>query len=77
MLEGQRVVSRAHEAVDDVDGNRKYHGGIILGRDAVQSLEVAQLEKIFVDKKWKYICLFCFYEIEIMSQIATFIFLAK
>ena len=74
MLEGQRVVSRGHEAVDDVDGNRKYHGRIVLGRDAVQCLEVAELgNKYFLIKTKIYL----FHEIEIMSQIATFIFLAK
>ena len=32
MLEGQHVVVRSwcHEAVDDVYGNRKYDGGIVL-----------------------------------------------
>ena len=60
-----------------LDGDGEHDGGVLLRGDGGESLEVAQLEKIFVDKKWKCICLFCFYEIEIMSQIATFIFLAK
>ena len=37
--------SRAHEAVDDVDGDREDDGGVVLRGDAVQGLEVTQLKK--------------------------------
>ena len=37
--------ARAHEAVDDVDGDREDDGGVVLGGDAVQGLEIPQLKK--------------------------------
>ena len=39
------VGARAHEAVDDVDGDREDDGGVVLRRDAVQGLEIPQLKK--------------------------------
>ena len=71
MMEGKHIVIGwwGHEAVDDVYGNWKYDGRVVLCRDAVQSLEVAQLKNIFR--------FFCFCKIEIMPQIATCIFPAK
>ena len=35
----------AHEAVDDVDGDREDDGRVVLGGDAVQGLEIPQLKK--------------------------------
>ena len=48
VLEGLHIVIGrwGHEAVDDVYGNWKYDGRIVLCRDAVQCLEVAQLKNI-------------------------------
>ena len=37
--------ARAHEAVDDVDGDREDDGRVVLGGDAVQGLEIPQLKK--------------------------------
>ena len=37
--------ARAHEAVDDVDGDREDDGRVVLGGDAVQGLEISQLKK--------------------------------
>ena len=35
----------AHEAVDDVDGDREDDGRVVLRGDAVQGLEIPQLKK--------------------------------
>ena len=40
------VVAHSHEAVDDVDGHREYYCGVVLRRDAVESLEISELEII-------------------------------
>ena len=45
---GHHIVAAhvGHEAVDDVDGHRKYDCGVVLRRDAVESLEISELEII-------------------------------
>ena len=37
--------STAHEVLDDVDGQREDDGGVLLGADARQRLQVAQLQR--------------------------------
>ena len=39
-----------HEVRDDVDRNRKYDGRVFLGRDVVQGLKVAQLQRGRADR---------------------------
>ena len=34
-----------HEVGDDVDGDREDDGGVVLGRDAVQCLQIPELKK--------------------------------
>ena len=38
------LAAQAHEAVDDVDGDREDDGGVVLGGDAVQCLKIPQLK---------------------------------
>lgn len=39
------VMLPAHEVVHDVHGHREDDGGVVLGRDAVQRLKVAELQR--------------------------------
>ena len=41
------VVVDGHEAVDNVNGDRKDDGGVILSRNTVQSLQISQLQKCY------------------------------
>ena len=68
MLEGVR--RWCHEAVDDVNGNRKYDGGVVLCRDAVQCLEVAQLKIFQIEIK----IFFCFIKLKLCHKLLVAFF---
>ena len=34
----------AHEVLDDVDGHREDDGGVVLGRDGAEGLQISQLK---------------------------------
>ena len=39
------ALGEGHEVGHDVDGDREDDGGVVLGRDAVQGLEIPQLKE--------------------------------
>jgi hypothetical protein len=50
-----RLVGGVNQVGDDVDGNGEDDGAVVLGRDAVECLEVAELKRAI---SWMCACLF-------------------